>query len=179
MHCDDGRPQRLPRGVIGTAEGHPVERRSRLFKIAVVVLAMTICIAVAPMPSSSADAPVDLQAQVDAARGGCPPLQEDPVLTGVAQRANGETQSNIEHTARSLPFEDPMPVVHDLGYPAGKAKLFAGYGDVEAKAIRGAVLFGWEAIPDCSYTKYGVDVLDGSVAGSGGYWLAAIVLAGN
>jgi hypothetical protein len=101
-------------------------------------------------------------------------LQPDPVLTDVAQRANGETQSYMEHTARFEPFEDPMPVLHDLGYNASKAKLVAGYGDVEAKAIHGVVVQGWEAIPDCTYTKYGLNVLANA---DKGYALAALVLA--
>lgn len=178
MHCDEGPLQHLGCAVGGAGKDHAGEGISRIFKIAAVAAVM-ICVAVAAPPKSAADATGNLQAQVDAARRGCPALQLDPVLTGVAQRANGETQSNIEHTARSLPFEDPTPVVRDLGYPAGKAKLLTGYGGDEAKAIHGAVLFGWEAIPDCSYTKYGVNVIDGSVGGSGGYWLAAIVLAGS
>jgi hypothetical protein len=175
-HGDDGSFQRLARAAVRIGKGHAGERVPRLFKIAAVALVMTLCMAVAPPPNSAADATANLQTQVDAARGGCPPLHADPVLTDVARRANGETQSNIEHTARSLPFEDPMPILHDLGYPARKAKLLAGYGDAQAKAIRGAVLFGWESIPDCSYTRYGVNVLEGS---AGNYWLAAIILAGN
>jgi hypothetical protein len=97
------------------------------------------------------------------------------VLNDVAQRATGETQSYIAHTARFEPFEDPMPVLHDLGYNAGKAKLLVGYGDIEAKAVHGAVLQGWQAIPDCSYTKYGINLLDND----DGYVLAAVILAGD
>ncbi|BCO39286.1 hypothetical protein MINTM001_04250 [Mycobacterium paraintracellulare] len=101
------------------------------------------------------------------------------MLNDVAQRANGETQSYIEHTARFEPFEDPMPVLHDLGYKAGKAKLIPGYADIEAKAIRGVIVHGWQAIPDCTYTKYGVNVLDNPEGMHGGYVLAALVLAGD
>ncbi|WP_156174099.1 hypothetical protein [Mycobacterium nebraskense] len=101
------------------------------------------------------------------------------MLNEVAQRANGETQSYIEHTARFEPFEDPMPVLRDLGYKAGKAKLIPGYGDIEAKAIRGVIVHGWQAIPDCTYTKYGVNVLDNPEGMHGGYVLAALVLAGD
>jgi hypothetical protein len=179
MHCDDDFLEHLACAADRARKDRAGEALSRIFKIAVVVSALTLCLALAPPPLSAADATANLQATVNAARGGCPPLEDDPILTSVAQRANGETQSNIEHTARSLPFEDPMPVLHDLGYPAGKAKLLTGYGGEAAKASYGAVLFGWQTIPDCSYTKYGANVLDGSLGGSGGYWLAAVVLAGN
>ncbi|WP_319449705.1 MULTISPECIES: hypothetical protein [unclassified Mycobacterium] len=130
-------------------------------------------------PTAAADATTALKSEVDSARAaaGCPPLQSDPILDGVAQRANSETDSNILHTARFIPFEDPMPVLRDLGYNTSKAKMLVGYGDVEAKANRGVVVEGYAAIPDCSYTKYGVNALsDGD--GDQGYVLAAVVLAG-
>ena len=140
---------------------------------------ITAVVAVSLAPASAADATADLRSQVDAARGGCPPLQSDPVLDDVAQRANGETQSYIDHTARFEPFEDPMPVLHDLGYKAGKAKLIPGYADIEAKAIHGVIVHGWQAIPDCSYTKYGVNILENPQGMHGAYVLAALVLAGD
>jgi hypothetical protein len=97
------------------------------------------------------------------------------VLYGVAQRADHETRSYIEHTARFEPFEDAMPILRDLGYNASKAKLVAAYGDTQAKAIHGVAVLGWEAIPDCTYTKYGLDV-DGNA--DSGYTVAALILAG-
>jgi hypothetical protein len=139
-------------------------------------VALASILAVLLAPTAAADETADLRTQVDAVRGGCPPLQSDPVLDGVAQRANSESQSYIEHTARFVPFEDPMPVLHDLGYQAGKAKLIPGYGDIEAKAIHGVTVQGWQAIPDCSYTKYGLNMLANA---DGGYVLAALVLAGG
>ncbi|ORB39007.1 hypothetical protein BST41_18470 [Mycolicibacterium porcinum] len=69
-----------------------------------------------------------------------------------------------------------MPVLRDMGYPAGKAKLHVGYGDAVEKAVYGVTLFGWETIPDCTYTRYGVNVLDKS---DRGYVLAALILAGD
>lgn len=126
--------------------------------------------------SSAADPTANLKSQVDAVRGGCPPLQADPVLDQVAQRANTETAANIAHTARFTPFEDVMPILGDMGYPADKGKLIAGYGDSEAKATQGVTVIGWEAIPDCAYARYGVDVLTSS---DGGYVLAALVLSGG
>jgi hypothetical protein len=149
--------------------------RSRL-TAALSSAALASFLAVWSAPVAAADDTGDLKAQVDSARRGCAPLQSDPVLDGVAQRANHESQSYIEHTARFVPFEDPMPVLHELGYPTGKARLIPGYGDVKTKAIHGVTVQGWQAIPDCSYTKYGLNVLTNA---AGGYVFAALVLAGN
>jgi hypothetical protein len=145
-------------------------------KVVLSSAALASVLAVSLAPTASADEVADLKTQVDAARGGCPPLQSDPILDGMAQRANTESQAYIQHTARFVPFEDPMPVLHQLGYPAAKARLIPGYGDVEAKAIHGVTVQGWQAIPDCSYTKYGLNVLANV---DGGYVLAALVLAGG
>ena len=146
--------------------------RGAILSGAVLAAMMTLALA----PTAVADGVGDLKTQVDAKRGGCPLLQPDALLDGVAQRANAESQSYIEHTARFVPFEDPMPVLRELGYPAGKAKLIPGYGDVEAKAIHGVTVQGWQAIPDCSYTKYGLNLL---TSADGAYVLAALVLAGD
>ncbi|MEX3645160.1 MULTISPECIES: hypothetical protein [Mycolicibacterium] len=72
-----------------------------------------------------------------------------------------------------------MPILRDLGYSAGKARLVPGYGDSEDKAIHGVVIHGWEAIPDCTYTRFGVDVLDNPEGSRGRYVLAALILAGD
>jgi hypothetical protein len=146
-----------------------------LFLSALIGLALTVWLA----PTSAADATANLRSQIDATRGECSPLQSDPTLDGVAQRANDETRAYIEHTARFEPFEDALPALRDIGYKAGKAKLIPGYGDIEDKAIRGVLVQGWETIPDCTYTKYGVNVLDNPEGMHGGYVLAALILAGD
>lgn len=153
-------------------------------RIAVVALSATMAVvtAIGLAPSSLADPTADLRAAVAAKRGGCAALKPDPVLDGVAQRADIETQSYAGHTARYMPMEDPMPMLHQLSYPAGKAKLFTGFADAtrfedfQEKASYGAVLFASETIPDCSYNRYGADVLIDANAGRA---LAAIVLAGD
>ncbi|WP_459967910.1 hypothetical protein [Mycobacterium sp. MUNTM1] len=133
-------------------------------------------------PTASADSTADLRSAVAAKRGGCPALQSDPVLERLAQRANLETQSYANHTARFQPMEDPMPTLRQLSYPAAKAKLLAGFAsadrfaDAPQKAIYGATLFGWDTIPDCSYTRYGADVVTDTNTGN---TTAAVVLAGG
>jgi hypothetical protein len=150
--------------------------REQRVSVALSILLGLLSASLAHAPSSVADSTANLQSQVDAVRGGCSPLQADPVLGQVAQRANTETAANIAHTARFTPVEDVMSILRDMGYPADKGKLIAGYGDSEAKATRGVTVIGWEAIPDCAYARYGVDVLTSS---DGGYVLAALVLAGG
>jgi hypothetical protein len=84
--------------------------------------------------------------------------------------------------------------MRESGYSAAKARLLIGYGDYrtggtgdnEAKAIRGTVLegLGFEALPDCTYTKYGVSAInDDSSQGWPStaprtYTVTAVVLAG-
>ncbi len=123
-------------------------------------------------PPAAADQTATLANMIAGARGNCAPLQADSVLTSLAQRATRETEQYQKHLARFEPFEDPMPALRDLGYSTPKAKLLAGYGDVDQKAMDGVVLFGWNTIPDCTYTKYGVDVLQ-----SDGFTVAAAVFA--
>lgn len=75
-----------------------------------------------------------------------------------------------------------MPTLRQLSYPAGKAKLLSGFAnanqfaDAPQKAIYGATLFGWDTIPDCSYTRYGADVVTDTNTGN---TTAVIVLAGD
>jgi hypothetical protein len=143
--------------------------------LAGAAVAMVVTTSLAPL--SLADPTDNLRTKVEAARGGCPPLRQDPILDNVARRADNETRAYTEHTARFEPFEDALPVLHEIGYKAGKAKLLAAYAHDVPTAIHGAILFGWEAIPDCTYTSFGADILDNTK--SAGYVLAAVILAGT
>jgi hypothetical protein len=156
--------------------------RDSLFRRAIVIPAMAATTAVLLAPQSSGDSTADLRSAVAAKRGSCRALQSDPVLEGIAQRANLETQQYINHAARFQPMEDPMPTLRQLSYPAKKAKLLAGLADVHQfadapqRAIYGAALFGWDTIPDCSYTRYGANVITDAVTGK---TTAAVILAGD
>lgn len=124
-----------------------------------------------------ADPTGDLRVAVDEKRGDCPPLQQDSMLDGVAEQADRETQEYAHMTARFQPMEDPVPLLRQLGYPAGKAKLLSGYSaESQERAIYGAVLFGWDTIPDCAYTRYGAHAMTNPHSGIA---TAAIVLAGD
>lgn len=142
----------------------------------------TVAAMLIPVPSASADSIADLRSAVSARRGNCPALLADPILDQVAQNANLQTQKYINHTARFVPMTDPMPMLRQLSYPAGKAKLLAGFADVHKfpdapqKAVYGAALFGAENIPDCTYNRYGADVITDAETGM---TTASIVLAGD
>lgn len=133
-------------------------------------------------PTSSADSTGELKSAVEAKRGGCPALQSDPVLDAVAKRANLETQTYAAFAARYQPMEDPMPMLRQLSYPARKSKMLSGFGDAQQfadplqKAVYGATLFGWDTIPDCSYTRYGADAVTETKSGNA---FAVVVLVGD
>lgn len=166
-----GRPDRRARvGRNARASGRWV-----LSSVALAAAAMVSA------PVTAADAISDLRAATEARRGSCPALQQDSVLDSVAEQANLETQHYAQKIARFQPMEDPMPALQRLGYPASKAKLLSGYSgpehsDATERAIYGAALFGWETIPDCTYTRYGAHVMTNAVNGNA---TAVILLAGG
>lgn len=133
-------------------------------------------------PTSFADPTGELKSAVEAKRGGCPALQSDPVLDAVAQRANLETQTYASFAARYQPLEDPIPTLRELSYPAGKSKMLSGFGDAQQfadpqqTAAYGVTLFGWDTIPDCSYTRYGADAATETKSGNA---FAVVVLVGD
>jgi len=162
-----------------------------------VTIAAISSISVAPV--AGADPTTHTKAEIDAARGeaGCPPFQADPVLADVSQRTAHEVDDYVRHAARFLPTTldtDLLKALRETGYNTANARLLNGYGDYrtggpgdnEAKAIKGAVLQGWgfEALPDCTLTKYGVSAINGG--GSEGwpstaprtYSVVVVVLAG-
>jgi hypothetical protein len=150
-------------------------------------------------PVAAADPTTHTKAEIDSARGeaGCPPFQTDPVLADVSQRTTHEVDGYVRHDARFLPTTldtDLLKALREAGYNTANARLLNGYGDYrtggpgdnEAKAIKGAVLQGWgfDALTDCTLTKYGVSAINGG--GSDGwpstaprtYSVVVIVLAG-
>jgi hypothetical protein len=83
------------------------------------------------------------------------------------------TSDYISHRSAAVPFTDPMPALKTIGYEGSNALLLSGYGTDEADAIHGLLLEGREAIPNCSYTQYGVS----SMRDDGGFNLTSVVLA--
>lgn len=149
----------------------PLAGRGDLLRVALIITTAAV-LAIALAPTSAADTTANLKSAVDSTRAasGCPPLESDPVLNDVALRNTSETDTYLLHVSRDEPFEseERIPkrttllatILRDVGYNASKSKLLVGYGHVEADAISGALLQGWDSIPDCAYTKYGVSAID-------------------
>lgn len=180
---------RNPRARNGTADSCETVDRGGRFRgnvarvsgLAFIPVAVWLAVSTLLAPPASADATDDLRAAIAAKRGNCPVLQRDPVLDGVAEQANRETQDYAQQIARFKPMEDPMPTLQRLGYPASKAKLLSGFSgperdDAIETAIKGATLFGWDTIPDCTYNRYGAHAMLNTLNGNA---TAAVVLAGD
>lgn len=142
-----------------------------------VVIALVFSGGIVLTPSALADSVANLKDAVASARGGtsCGPLSDNPVVEQAARIINQSTDDYVEHTARHVPITDPLPGLKDLGYGGDKAVLLQGARPNEADAIKGMLLEGYAAIPDCSYTDFGVDVRRNETTG---YSLISVVLAG-
>jgi hypothetical protein len=158
--------------------GRRCSQRMQRFAAGMTIIAV---LAISLAPTSAADATANLRSRVDSTHGaaGCPSYQSDPVLDELAQRNTAETSSYLSHTARFAPFENTlnkplMELLRDTGYNASKAYLLVGYGHNEADSIYALLLQGAEYLPDCAYTKYGVNALSND---SHRYVLTAVILA--
>ena len=153
----------------------PLVRRA----VAGAVLAVSAVLAAGAMlaPSALADSVANFRDAVASLRDGtsCGPLRYNPVVEQVAETINRSTDQYIDHDATQVPIIDPLPGLNELGYGSNKAKLLSGAGRTDADAIKGALLEGYSALPDCSYTDFGVSVRRNETSG---YVLTSLVLAG-
>lgn len=112
---------------------------------------------VAVAPSAMAHPSDTLRNAVVAARpASCGPLRSDPVVDQAAEDVNGTTDKWIDHAARVVPETNALAVLKDLGYRGAKAAILSGVGKTDVNAIKATLLQGYDKIPDCSYTDYGV-----------------------
>jgi len=164
------RPSTFPRG---SARSVRILRCCRRTAVVATVVSASVWLA----PAARADPAGDLRDAVTSARGAtsCGPLKYNPLVERAAEIFNQETDAWLLHTAKRMPNTDPLPALHDSGYGGSRGVLLAGAGKNEPDAIKGALLEGYAAIPDCSYTEFGVSVRRNDVAG---YDLTAVVLAG-
>jgi hypothetical protein len=130
-------------------------------------------------PAAADPAPAVQQAVVDA-RGAasCGPLNYNPTVEHAADIVNRSTYTFLDHSAENVPADDPHPtaIVKDLGIKANKVSSFQGAAHNEADAVKGALLEGRNAIPDCSYTDFGVSLL---FEPQSDFTLAVVVLVGT
>ena len=129
-------------------------------------------------PAALGDSVTQVRDAVASARGGtsCSALRYDAVVEHVADVINRSNDDYLNQVATRVPISDPLEGLKDLGYRGTKAYLLQGANESEAKAIKGALLEGYDAIPDCSYTDFGVSMLRNATTG---YAMATIVLAGH
>lgn len=155
---------------------HAPIRQGRAPWITAPLVAMTVLNA-ALAASAHADPETDLRDAVASARSGtsCGSLRYNPVVEQVAQIINRSTDDYLNQAARRVPILDPLEGLKDLGYAGTKAHLLSGAGKTDAMAIHGALLQGFSAIPDCSYTDFGLSMRRNVTTG---YNLASVVLAG-
>jgi hypothetical protein len=157
-------------------QGHRRYWRRRAGAAALAVAA-TGAVGLVVAPAAVADFDGNLTDAVAQARAAsCVALVADPTATQTAAFAAKSTEAYLNHEARVVPISDPMPVLKDRGSTARKAKLLSGAGQTEADAIKSVLVSGYNVIPDCSYTQFGVSTLPNT--NLGGYFLASVVLAG-
>jgi hypothetical protein len=143
-----------------------------------LIVVASLCGGVATAPAAHADSVVDFRDAVALLRSSaaCAQLAYDPTVAQAAETANRSTVTYLAHTARAVPIEDPLPLLRDLGLPASKAKLLSGASrEDDADAIKATILQGYAAIPDCTYTQFGVSIGLDDVSG---YHLTSLILAG-
>jgi hypothetical protein len=137
-----------------------------------------IGVSLAPLAAAN-PAPHVAQA-VTSARAGtqCGPLRYDPVVEHAAEIVNRSTYDYLNHTAKNVPIEEahPTAIMKDLGIDAGKVLSLKGASEKEADAIKGLLLQGYAAWPDCSYTDFGVSLLHVEQTN---YFLVVVVLVGK
>jgi hypothetical protein len=141
----------------------------------IAISALTGAMATVSAPPAMADTVANLTSAVDQVRSAsrCQPLQSDPLVLRVSEMATQRLTDFISHRTAEIPIDDPMPALKTIGYPGTKATLVGGYGADEAEAIHGLLLEGRVAIPDCSYTQYGVS----TAQADDGFYLTTVILA--
>ncbi len=146
-------------------------------RAAVVIVMSGLVQTVSVTPLAVADPIDEVRAGVTQMRGGssCGGFRSDPLVERTAYLVNQSVDRWIDHTIRFPPIDNPLPLLKDLGYRGSKAAMGLGASKNLGDAIKGMLLEGWAAIPDCSYTDYGVSILLNKTKN---YFLTAVVVAG-
>ena len=120
------------------------------------------CLSVLLAPNAVAQPAPELAQVVTAVRSSssCPPLKYNATVEHAAEIVNQSTYAYLNHTAENVPADDPHPtaIVKDLGINSSRVLSLQGAAHDEAGAIKGVLLEGRNAIPDCSYTDFGVSL---------------------
>lgn len=158
---------------------HPrdVAVRHRPWIASALVIVTVLATGVSLAPPAQADPTATLRDAIVSARGesSCGPLQDNAVVQQAAEVVNQSTDDYLDQTATQIPIEDALAGLKALGYGGTKAYLLRGAGRTDSVAIKGALLQGYSAISDCSYTDFGVSIRRNAMTR---YNLASVVLAG-
>ena len=131
-------------------------------------------------PGAAADPAPGLEQAVLAARGGasCAALQHNATVEHAAEIVNRSNYAYLNHSGDNVPIDEPHPtaIAKDLGIQGTKVVSLLGAGRIEADAVKGVILQGYNAIPDCSYTSFGASQL---YEEQSGLVLVAVVLVGS
>ncbi|WP_231995469.1 hypothetical protein [Mycobacterium sp. 1274756.6] len=92
-----------------------------------------------------------------------------------AEAVNRSTDEYLSHAASQVPITDPRDGLRELGYEGQSVHLLQGAHRSAELSIKGAILEGYDAIPDCSFTDFGVS---SRMNTDKGYYLTAVLLAG-
>jgi hypothetical protein len=166
-----------PTGSRDSVAQNRTSRRCAATITAIAIVVAEVSAGVSMAPPAQADSADGFRDAVSSTRGGasCGSLHYSPVLEQAAEMNNIWIEDWLTHKATRMPSMNPEASLRHLGYSGTKAILLAGAGKNAADAIKGAVLEGYLAIPDCSYTEFGVSIRRNDAIG---YDLTAAVLAG-
>lgn len=142
----------------------------------VAVLAALIGVGALPASPAAADpAPTAAQAVAVARSAECGPLHYNPVVERAAEIVNRSTLTYLNHTGENVPADGqhPTAILKDLGMEVSKDLSLQGAAQIEANALKGLLIEGHKAIPDCSYTDFGASRLYDEQSG---FHLVVVVL---
>lgn len=143
-------------------------------------LGVLLLVSVAVAPPAATDPISEVVQAVAVARGvsTCEPLRHDAVLDKAAEIVNRSTHSYLNYSTADVPADDPNPsaILADLGVRTDRAFSLQGAGRTGADAIKGVLLQGYKAIPDCSYTEIGTSLISEERSG---YVLVVAILVGR
>lgn len=153
--------------------------RGRLRPV-VGVMVVSLLVALAAAPPAATELGSQFESAIGAARGAstCEPLRHDDVLDKAAEIVNRSTYSYLNYSAADVPADNPNPaaILADLGIKTDRALALQGAGRSPADAVKGALLQGYKAIPDCSYTTIGTSLVSEEQSG---YVLVVAILVGR
>lgn len=123
---------------------------------------------------------IGIEQAVVEARGnpGCGTLHHNDTVEQAADIVNRSTYDYLSHRTGDVPADErnPTAILKDLGITTTQAISLQGAAKSEADAIKGALLQGYKAIPDCTYSEIGTSRL---YEEQSGYVLVVIILVGR